>query len=363
MSERDLVAALSQGPLLLNADNFTPLTRTPWGGEVIARTYKRELFPTRIGQRIGEAWEFSVGPAFPSRALAFDLTLAEIIDKCPEAVLSPELVSERGAECDILVKLLDAGEPLSLQVHPADDDPNLAPGECGKPESWLVLNAAPGSGLYLGFSRPVGRVELEQALQDGDRAKNLLQFVPVRPGDYFEIEPGVPHAIGPGVTLLEPQRTKARCDGKTFRLWDWGRRYSADGKVDPAGDPRELHLGQSLRLVDPGKQVGLGFVRSLRRVPKGTERPGGVRFLEFPANPYYKTLLCQWSGASELRFSVQGGYAAILVLSGSLTTTEGATMLTGQPALLAHAAGQLRARTQGRGQLAAVIPARATVIY
>ena len=147
-----------------------------------------------MGSRIGEAWEFSCDPDFPSTLPGHNISLPELVQAMPEAVLSP---GQAHTGVEILVKLLNAGDELSLQVHPADDDPNLSDVECGKPESWYILHAEEKAGIYLGFSKPVARDELRAMLLAGDdSARSVLQFVEVEPGDYFEIEPGVPHAIG-----------------------------------------------------------------------------------------------------------------------------------------------------------------------
>ncbi len=346
---------LSRGPVPLTADNFTPLARTPWGGEKIARGFKELAVPHAIGRAIGESWEFSYGPDFPSRLRDEDLSLKDLIDAYPSETLSPAQKS-----CDILVKLLDTAEPLSLQVHPRDDDGDLKAGECGKPESWLVLDAMPGAGIYLGFSRAVSRDELRKALLDGARARELLQFEPVLPGDYFEIEPGVPHAIGAGVTLLEPQRVVPGKIGKTYRMWDWGRRYADDGKADPAGAPRPLHLEESLRLVDPLRQVGPAFAASLRRKPRITAAAGGAEVLSFPPNPHYQTILVRAPADARFSLSVQGGYGALVVLEGGVVMS-GVSLRKGEPALLPHAAMPFATRTAARTVLALVIPHGAAV--
>src|SRR5262249_40973462 len=144
--------------------------------------------------------------------------------------------------------------------------------ESGKPESWLILSAEPGAGIYLGFSKAFAKAELFSILADPLRTselKDLLQFVPVAENDYFEIAPGVPHAIGAGVTLVEPQRVAPGKSGQTFRLWDWDRRYDEKGQLDPIkGKARELHVAQCKHLVDPMQQCGLDFVSKLRRSPR-----------------------------------------------------------------------------------------------
>ncbi len=364
MTDTSMPAFLARGPVLLNPDNFVPLTRTPWGGEVIGRTIKRALVPAAVGQTIGESWEFSCDPSFPSKAQGPQgvMDLTQLVEAWPDAVFSPERVRSGQGQCEILVKLLNAADPLSVQVHPADDDANLQPGECGKPESWLVLHAEPGAGIYMGFSRALSRAALRTALQDGAAARELLYFQPVQPGDYFEIEPGVPHAIGTGVTLLEPQRVLQGKSGKTFRLWDWGRLYDDQGQQDPvAGKPRALHIEEGLRLVDPERQVGAAFVATLRRQAVVTRR-GGCEVLAFPANPYYRTTLVRGVPGATLTLDIRGGYGALLTLGGRWRCGQTA-LLAGQPALLPAAASPLTFTAETAGEFAVVTPAYCTVEY
>jgi mannose-6-phosphate isomerase len=344
--------ALLAKPVLLNADNFVPMSRTPWGGGYIGPHYKAAVVPAAASRKIGESWEFSLDPAYPSQVYRGGdhepLDLASLMENHPEDIFSPVGVAQGRARCDILIKLLDAAEPLSLQVHPRDDDPDLASGECGKPESWLILHAAPGAGLYLGFSRAISQEELRQRLVCGDEARDLLHFVPVKPGDYFELEPGVPHAIGAGVTLLEPQRTLAGLSGKTFRLWDWGRLY--DGK------PRELHLDQGLKLINPMVQVGESFVSTIRRFPS-RETHGPIEVLRYPANPYYQTTVVRVTEGQNLRLNIKDGFGAMLVLRGALKTQDMTlTLATGQPVLLPHAALPCTLRAQSDTEIVLVTP-------
>ncbi len=359
LNDKDMPAWL-RAPIPLQPNNFTPLTRTPWGGTVIASHYKRDYAP--VGAVIGEAWEFSCDPAFPSRLQGHNLTLLDAVQKWPEAILSPAL-AQSGATCEILVKLLDAAEPLSLQVHPRDGDQNLQVGECGKPESWLVLKAAPGAGIYLGFSRQVSRTELREALIRGDTAKDLLHFVSVKPGDYFEIQPGVPHAIGGGVTLLEPQRILTGQAGKTYRMWDWGRLYDKDGRLDMEhGAARPLHVDESLPLVDPEQQVGEAFVGTLRREPTVVNLAGGISIREFPANPYYKTALAVVPAGAELNVRLDHGYCAMLTLEGQVTANQ-VPLGQGQTALVPYVASPLNIVSTARSEIALVAPSQAALHF
>lgn len=304
--------------ILLKPDNFTPLARTPWAGKQIARDFKQHLLAGSAPTRIGESWECSCDPDFPSLN-STGIALTQLIRERPEFYLGPH------EECRILVKLLEASEPLSVQIHPEDRDPNLKLTECGKPESWYVIQAEPGAGLYLGFSRPMSTQELRTQVWE----ESHLQFVEVKAGDYFEIEPGVPHAIGPGVCLLEPQRILQGKSGKTYRMWDWNRKYLANGERDDLrGTSRELHLEAALRLVDPTRQFGIGYVDSLRRHPNVTHPTPNTTHREFPPNPHYQVHVIESRGES--RWQIKSGYGVLTVLDGQLDTSSVGRIVKGQ---------------------------------
>lgn len=367
MRGSDLPAWLQSGPLLLDPGNFTPRTRTPWGGYQIGREFKASVLPQASGQQIGESWEFSCDPDFPSLLVGLPAdapkTLPELVRRFPEAVLSPALSAHsQTPSCEILLKLLNAAAPLSLQVHPTDADPSLAAHECGKPESWLILSAEEGAGIYLGFAKKMQLSELRARLQAPDPAPDFLHFEPVKAGDYFEIGPGVPHAIGRGVTLLEPQRILPFKSGKTLRLWDFGRRYDSEGRLDANGQPRPLHVEAGLALVDPLTQVGKAYAASLRRQAHFWQLESGAEVQAFPANPYYRLYLISIPETKSLSLSIDKGYGVLLMLKGRCQWGQH-TLTTGQPALLPHAAMPLAARALSSSQLALVVPARADVQF
>lgn len=233
----------SPPPALLKADNFTPPSRTPWGGERIVKRYKAGLVGDLPDARVGESWEISVEPDFPG-TLESGERLSEVIAAAPSAWLGAA-ASER-ANTALLVKLLDAALDLSVQIHPADDYAGLSADQSGKPESWYVLEREPGAGLYLGLREGVDREAMERALSAGDDVSALLHFVPVEPGDFFVIDAGTAHAIGRGTTLLEPQRVLPGKRGVTYRYWDWDRRYDDQGRPDPGGRARALHEKEAM---------------------------------------------------------------------------------------------------------------------
>lgn len=130
----------------------------------------------------------------------------------------------------VLVKYLFTSEKLSVQVHPSDA--SALPGEAGKEECWLVLDADEDARLAIGFAQEVSRDEIAVAAKDGT-IESLLHWHPARPGDLFYLPAGTVHAIGPGLSLVEVQQTS----DTTFRLYDYGR-------------PRELHLTRGLEVAE-----------------------------------------------------------------------------------------------------------------
>ena len=256
-------------PVLLAADNFTPPTRTPWGGTKLAQDYKRAL-GLAPGTIIGESWEVSVEPDFPAR-LEDGRALAEYIAADPARVLGGE--AERGRDSTaLLVKLLDAREPLSVQIHPSDSYAGLRAGESGKPESWYVVEREPGAGFYLGFQPGTGETDVREALRESASLEPLLRFVAVEPGDFFVIDAGTPHAIGAGVTLIEPQHVAPGRRGVTYRYWDWNRRYDAAGRSDPNGTARPLHVQDALSVTAWERVQADAFIDSIR-LRAGTVAP------------------------------------------------------------------------------------------
>jgi mannose-6-phosphate isomerase len=137
-------------------------------------------------------------------------------------------------ELPLLVKLLFTSEKLSVQVHPEDGED----GPRGKTEMWHILDAEPGATIALGFREPLTRERLRQATRTGD-VEQLLNWIPVHPGETYFTPAHTVHAIGAGIVLCEIQQNS----DVTYRLWDYGR-------------PRELHVEQALAVCDLGIHPG-----------------------------------------------------------------------------------------------------------
>ena len=138
-----------------------------------------------------------------------------------------------GGEYPLLIKIIQANDTLSIQVHPDDEDAVRLEGEGnrGKTECWYVLDAAPGAKLVYGLKDGVDCAVLEKAIQDS-ALDPYLNFVEVHKGDFIFIPAGTVHAIGGGLRLMEVQQS---CD-LTYRLYDWGR-------------GREVHIQKGLDVI------------------------------------------------------------------------------------------------------------------
>ncbi|MDY0004563.1 MAG: class I mannose-6-phosphate isomerase [Polyangia bacterium] len=328
--------------LLISPDNFTPPSRTPWGGRRIPERYKASLGIPLPDGPVGESWEVSVEPAFPSRMAGSGEDLGEVIARDPGAWLGQATAAQHGGRLPLLVKLLDTADLLSLQVHPHDGHPSLGPKESGKPEAWLVLEADPGSGIYLGWREGVERAEVEACLRSEGPLVDLLNFVAVAPGEVYAIPPGVPHAIGPGLTLVEPQLVRPGCRGVTYRFWDWGRRYDPSGRLDPSGLPRPLHLEESLACTDWDAPQGEALTRVCRALPRVLEPGPPSRTILLGWEHF---LVEDWQGTGDLRVPAPGELWALVCVAGRalLSSSAGqADIQRGQSAVVPASAGELQ---------------------
>ncbi len=330
-------------PLLLQPDNFTPPERTPWGGRRIAEGLKLGA-GLEVRGVVGEAWELSVEPDFPSR-IVDGPTLDEVLRADP-ALLGAEAALGSTA---LLVKLVDAADDLSVQIHPTDADPQLAPDESGKPEAWYIIDAEPDAGLYLGFRDGVSRQDVETAIDHEGEVGTLLSFVPVSPGDVFLIEPGTPHAIGKGVLLLEPQRVSPGKRGITYRYWDWNRKYDAAGQLDPMGRSRELHRQRALDVTDwdgPREDALLDRVcHQAGPAPIGAS--ASLEVLASEAGPLATEVfsLQRLAGSGSLELGADNRLRSLTVLDGGLALHHEETVLElvrGQTAALPACLGPMR---------------------
>ncbi len=214
-----------------------------WGG-----TRLRELFGKEGGDRLAESWELSCHPDGECYIMGgeFDgMKLSDFVNEHPEAVGSG---FKSGDSFPVLVKLIDAKNDLSVQVHPNDEYAHKYENDNGKTEMWYVIDAAPDSELIYGFNEELSKEDFRKAIEDNTLMEKLRR-VPVKQGDVFFIEPGTLHAIGKGILIAEIQQSS----NVTYRVYDYGR-LGADGK------PRPLHIEKALEVtntkpLDPERPV------------------------------------------------------------------------------------------------------------
>lgn len=204
-------------------------------------------------------------------------------------------------EVPILIKLIDARDKLSVQVHPDDDYAWRVEGEPGKTEMWYIVDHEPGAQLIYGFKRELTKQEFERRIRD-NTLDEVMNYVPVHKGDIFFIPAGTLHAIGAGILIAEIQQNS----NTTYRVSDYGR-LGADGK------PRQLHIDKALDVteLEPPK-VPYGQVGDVTHHNFGTVRR--LSDCEYFTADYIT--LC---GAYELQPST---FAHLLVLDGEVTVGD-----------------------------------------
>ncbi len=205
---------------------------TPWGGERLRTVYGKQLkeIPT------GESLEVSCIPGLESRD-HMGRTLPELI-----AEYGRKLVGKYdGRPFPLLLKLIDARESLSVQVHPDNEYAQAHEnGKLGKTEAWLILDTPRAGGeLVYGIAEGTSLRKLKSACMAGSEVEPLLRRVRVRAGDVCYIPAGCVHAIGAGILLYEIQESS----DITYRFYDWDRR-------DSRGNRRQLHLEQALAVTN-----------------------------------------------------------------------------------------------------------------
>ena len=206
-----------------------------WGGERL-----REDFSIQSDKHpLAEAWVLSCHPDGPSTiANGPDAgkTLTDYIAAHGKAVLGANCA--RFENFPVLIKLIDAKNDLSIQVHPSNEYALANEHQYGKTEMWYILDCAPGAFLYYGFRHEIGKEEFARRIADGTLLE-VLNAAPVRRGDVFFIPSGTLHAIGKGIVLAEVQQNS----NVTYRVYDYGR-LGADGK------PRALHVQKALDVTN-----------------------------------------------------------------------------------------------------------------
>ena len=220
---------------------FEPLFKQRiWGGTRLRDAFGKQL---PAGEPVGESWELAElaeGQSVVAGGPLDGLTIRQLLNRHGREFGFTELQCE--PPFGLLVKLLDANDVLSVQVHPDGKAAKQWPGEAAKTECWYVIEAEPGSVIYCGVRPGVDRADLQDALGTGDVESRLVCHL-VSEGDFFFVPAGTAHALGAGVLVAEIQTPS----DTTFRLFDWNR-------VDASGRARELHVDEALTSIHFGEK-------------------------------------------------------------------------------------------------------------
>ncbi len=199
----------------------------------------------------------------------------------------------------LLIKLIDAKQKLSVQVHPDDRYALENEGEYGKTEMWYVVDCDEGAELIYGFNKEVSKTEFEQRIKD-NTLPEICNYVPVKKGDVFFISAGTLHAIGEGILIAEVQQNS----NTTYRVSDYGR-LGADGK------PRELHIEKALEVTSRTKPtVPYGNTGEIKQTDFGSVR-------DLSECDLFTAKLINLKGEAE--FKCDESFISLLVLDGEIT--------------------------------------------
>jgi mannose-6-phosphate isomerase len=282
---------MTELPLL----RFEPILREYlWGGRRLASELGKSLGD---GDHYAESWEIVDHGDDQSVVAEGPLggqTLHHLVTQHGEALFGRHHPQQR---FPLLFKFLDAHQTLSVQVHPDDREAaKLHPPDLGKTEAWIVLAAEPGSIIYAGLKPGIDGTQLEHAIKAGNCNEALHQFEPAV-GDCVFLPARTIHALGAGLVIAEIQQAS----DTTFRLYDWNR-------VDRHGNPRPLHIEQSLTTIDFSR----GPVDP--QSPQPTGRPHVERLVECD-----HFVLDRWRIDGPVTLSNDNRFHIVAVVSGNTT--------------------------------------------
>ncbi|MDR2066076.1 MAG: class I mannose-6-phosphate isomerase [Prevotellaceae bacterium] len=209
-----------------------------WGGKKLSELKNNN---TEKNKQISESWELSAvsgNISVVANGFLAGNNLQELIEIYMGDLVGESVYEKYGIEFPLLLKFIDAAQPLSVQVHPCDEIALKRHNAYGKEEMWYIIEAGNDAELCLGFNQDINSEILKKSLLD----KNLpdfLNFEKIKTGNVFEVPPGRIHAIGKNILLAEVQNTS----DITYRIYDWGREYDAK-------TARQMHIDMALDVID-----------------------------------------------------------------------------------------------------------------
>lgn len=299
-----------------------------WGGTRLRDEYGKKC----DFDKVAESWELSChkdGESVIDGGRFNGMTLASFIEEQGRGVLGTDC--EKFDNFPILIKLIDAKDNLSVQVHPDNDYALRVEGEYGKTEMWYVVDCDEGATLLYGFKHSISKDEFAQRIADNTLLE-VTNAVPVKKGDVFFIQSGTLHAIGKGILIAEIQQNS----NTTYRIYDYGR-------VGKDGKPRQLH-------VEKAKDVtSLAPAKAYPETP--TEQRDGYTSKLLSSCDYFTTYLVDVAGDNAAFEADEKSFNSILVLEGELKIIGGEDTITakkGDSVFVTAGNGQYAVNGKGR---------------
>ena len=212
-------------------------------------------------------------------------------------LVGEDVFDKYGEQFPLLIKIIDANDWLSVQVHPDDELAEKRDIGYGKTEMWYVMQADPGAELVSGFNCEMNRMKYIRVLKD-NAIQTVLNHETVEKGDVFYIPAGRVHALGPGILVAEIQQTS----DTTYRIYDWDR-------IDVAGMRRELHIPQSLDAVDfdPVENYKTPYIPVLNKTVPMVD------------SPYFTTNMLTLNGEMAKDYSELDSFVLLMPVEGEIS--------------------------------------------
>lgn len=299
---------------------FKPLYKERiWGGRELETSLEKKLPKEKI---IGESWEISGVKGDISVVANGNLkgnNLQELIEIYMGDLVGDRVYEKFGEEFPLLIKLIDAQDFLSIQVHPDDQLSKERHAAYGKTEMWYVIDHKPGAELFLGFNQTVDKAKYMDYLNRGELDKLLTRFTVSKDSAYF-IPAGAIHAIGKGILIAEIQQTS----DVTYRVFDFNR-------VDADGKGRELHTELALDAISYEQRDDYDVTRRSKK----------NEAVQLESCQYFETNTLEVNGEMERNYEALDSFVIYVCLDGTLavktdagteTITKGESILI--PAVL-----------------------------
>ncbi len=273
-----------------------------WGGTKIRDVYGKDVDDLDV---IAESWELSAHPDGQSKVAFGEFggkTLTEYIK-----LIGKDKLGWKAQTYDrfpLMVKLIDARQNLSIQVHPADEYALSVEGEYGKNEMWHILDADEDACIYIGFNKDVTAEEIRERIAD-NTLMQILNHVPVKKDETYFLKAGTVHAIGAGCLICEIQQSS----NVTYRLYDYGRK-------DKFGNLRKLHIDKALDVLNMK-----AYTPQIYEKYEAIIRSDYVKTLigqckYFTVNKFFVDGVCEMP-------STESSFQVFVILSGKGTVSDG----------------------------------------